>query len=125
MAAAIVGFLGSVTAFLVAPRLSLALPGTALGRDDVTLGTAWRVSKRNTWRMFWAYFFCTVPWVMILGSIWLFLVPYGRTAIMFAMLRTAVLLVTMLLGIPFGMISVGMLSLAYRHFFERRADIGQ
>jgi hypothetical protein len=40
--------LGSVIALLIVARLSLALPGIALGRDGVTLGSAWRVSKRNT-----------------------------------------------------------------------------
>lgn len=107
----------SIIAFFVVARLSLALPALALGRDDVTLGTAWRVSKRNTWRMFWAYFFCILPWVMIVGglSYWMFRPDHDRIVV------TLTWLMTSLLWIPVGMISVGMLSLAYRHFFERSA----
>jgi hypothetical protein len=105
---------GSITAFFVVARLSLALPGKALGRDDVTFGAAWRVSKGNTWRMLWAYFFCILPLMAFGGgmSYWLFQPDHSRAAL------TLVPLVG-LLSIPLGMISVGMLSLSYRHFFER------
>jgi hypothetical protein len=106
---------GTITAFFVVARLSLALPGKALGRDDITFGAAWRVSKGNTWRMLWAYFFCILPLMAINGgmSYWLFQPDHGRAAL------TLVPLVVSLLAIPLGMISVGMLSLSYRHFFER------
>jgi len=106
----------SIIAFFIVARLSLVLPGWALGRDDVGFGAAWEVSKRNTWRMFWAYFFCIFPGAAIIGgiSLWL-LLPHGRAT------GTLALLVMSLLWIPVGMISVGMLSLAYRHFFERSA----
>jgi hypothetical protein len=106
---------GTITAFFVVARLSLVLPGKALERDDVTFGAAWRVSKGNTWRMLWAYFFCILP-LMVLGggeTYWLFQSDHGRAAL------TLVPLVPSLLAIPLGMISVGMLSLSYRHFFER------
>jgi len=106
--------LGSgIISFIVA-RLSLALPGIALGRDDVALGTAWRVSKRNTWRMYLAYSFCILPWTVVVTSI-----PFWRLPS-----RTTVVLVQLVMGllwIPIGMISVSMLSLAFRHFFEHRA----
>ena len=107
----------SIVGFFIVARLSLALPGRALGRDDVTLGMAWRVSKRNTWRMVWAYFFCILPWGVIAGGIsyWLLRTDYSQVAI------TLILVVIGLLGIIANMISVGMLSLAYRHFFERSA----
>jgi hypothetical protein len=107
----------SIVAFFIVGRLSLALPGMALGRDDVTLGTAWRASKRNTWRMFWAYSFCILPWGAVSGGIfyWMFLPDRGRTVV------TLASVVMNLLWIPIGMISVGVLSLAYRHFFERSA----
>jgi hypothetical protein len=105
-----------VGSFIVA-RLSLALPGIALGRDDVTLGTVWRASKRNTWRMVWAYLFCVLPGIAINGGIiyWTSLADHGPAVV------TLVWLVMGLLWIPIGMISVGMLSIAYRHFFERNA----
>jgi hypothetical protein len=103
--------LGSGIASFIVARLSLGLPGIALGRDDLTLGAAWRVSKRNTWRMYWAHFFCILPWVAISD---------GASFIQSRATVTLVRPVMGLLWIPVGMISVGMLSLAYRHFFERR-----
>jgi hypothetical protein len=105
----------SIVAFFIVGRLSLALPGKALGRADISLGMAWRVSKHNTWRMVWAYFFCILPWSVIAGglSYWLLRTDYSQAAI------TLVMVVLGLLGIVVNMISVGMLSLAYRHFFER------
>jgi hypothetical protein len=109
---------GTITAFFVMARLSLALPGKALGHDDITFGAAWRASKGNTWRMLWAYFFCILP-LMVFGggmSYWLFQASHGRAAL------TLVPLVVSLLSIPLGMISVGMLSLSYRHFFERSSE---
>jgi hypothetical protein len=107
----------TIIVFFIGARLSLALPGVALGRDEVTLGSAWRISKRNTWRMVWAYFFCSLPGAAIAGGIsfGVFLSDPGRAT------GTLALLVMSLLWIPVGMISVGMLSLAYRHFFERDA----
>ncbi len=109
----IVAGLISIIAFFIGARLSLALPGLALGRDNVGFGAAWEVSKRNTWRMFWAYFFCIFPGAAIIGGIsWWLLLPHSRAT------GTLALLVMNLLWIPVGMISVGMLSLAYRHFFE-------
>jgi hypothetical protein len=120
-APAVVQFLagvGTITAFFVVARLSLVLPGKALGRDDITFGAAWRASKGNTWRMLWAYFFCILPLMAISGgmSYWLFQPDHGRAAL------TLVPLVVSLLAIPLGMISVGMLSLSYRHFFERPSE---
>jgi hypothetical protein len=109
---------GTITALFVAARLSLALPGKALGRDDITFGAAWRVSKGNTWRMLWAYFFCILP-LMVLGgamTYWLFQPDHDRAAL------TLVALVVSPLSFPLGMISVGMLSLSYRHFFERPSE---
>jgi hypothetical protein len=105
----------SIIGFFIVGRLSLALPGKALGRDDVTLGTAWRVSKHNTWRMVWAYFFCILPWSLIAGglSYWLLRTDYSQATI------TLIMVVMNLLSIVANMISVGMLSLAYHHFFER------
>jgi hypothetical protein len=107
--------LGTIVVFFVVARVSLALPAKALGRDDVTLGVAWRASRRNSWRMVWAYFFCILPWMAIGGimSFMLFKPANSQVTIML------VWLVLSLLWIPAGMISVGMLSLAYRHFFER------
>jgi hypothetical protein len=61
--------------------------------------------------MYWAHFFCILPWVAISD---------GASFIQSRATVTLVRPVMGLLWIPVGMISVGMLSLAYRHFFERR-----
>ncbi len=106
----------SVIGCFIVPRLSLALPGIALGRDDVTLAAAWRVSKRNTWRMMWAYLFCMLPWLAIGGALSHWLLQLGDDRIVVTLVSIAI----GLLWIPAGMTSVGMLSLAYRHFFEER-----
>ncbi|MGB7099727.1 MAG: hypothetical protein WBD95_13310 [Xanthobacteraceae bacterium] len=106
----------TIVGIFIVPRLSLALPGIALGRTDVTIAAAWRVSKRNTWRMVWACLFCILPWGAVGGAMSYWLVQPGNN-------RVAVMLVSVVIGllwIPAGMISVGMLSLAYRHFFERQ-----
>jgi hypothetical protein len=108
--------IATIVGIFIVPRLSLALPGIALGRTDVTIAAAWRVSKRNTWRMVWAYFFCILPWLAVGGAMSYWLVQPGHD-------RVVIMLVSVVIGllwIPAGMISVGMLSLAYRHFFEQR-----
>jgi hypothetical protein len=107
----------SIVGYFIVPRLSLALPGIALGRDDATLAAAWRVSKRNTWRMIWASFFCILPWLAIGHALshWLLQLGHNQAAVMLVSIAIG------LLWIPGGMISVSMLSLAYRHFFEQRA----
>jgi hypothetical protein len=105
----------TIVVFFIVTRLSLALPALALGRDDVTLAVAWRASKRNSWRMVWAYFFCIVPAMAANGAVtyWLFQPGHSQAAV------TLASVVMSLMWFPLGMISVGMLSLAYRHFFER------
>jgi hypothetical protein len=104
----------TIVAFFIVTRLSLALPALALGRDDVTLAVAWRASKRNSWRMVWAYFFCIVPVMAASGAMtyWLFQPGHSQAAV------TLASVVMSLMWFPLGMISVGMLSLAYRHFFK-------
>jgi hypothetical protein len=99
-------------------RLTLALPAMALGRRDVTLGTAWRIGRHNTWRLAVGYFLCTVPWIVALVGLttWIDSVLGSNVvAALDQMLDLA--------EIPCGMISVSFLSLAYRHFFEE-ATVG-
>jgi hypothetical protein len=90
----------------------------ALGGRDVTLGTAWRVGRHNTWRLALGYFLCTAPCtVAIVGlTMWAELDRGPRmVAVLNQMLDLA--------GILCGMISVSFLSLVYRHFFEE-ATVG-
>ncbi len=109
--------LAAVVPLFILARLSLLLPAIALGRNDVTLGTVWKASEGNTWRMFGAYFFCVIPWMAVtIGmAAWQYHHDQGRE------IATLVWMMMVLPFIPVGMISVGMLSLAYRHFFESGA----
>jgi hypothetical protein len=110
------GLIAIIALFVVA-RLSIALPAEALGRDDVTFGAAWRATRGNTWRLVWAYFFCSLPMVAVSGGLTytMFQPDNDRIVVMVTWFAAS------MLWIPGGMISVGMLSLAYRHFFERGA----
>ena len=113
--------------FLILPRLSLALPGIALGRSYATLGTAWQVSKHNTWRMFWAYFLCGFfpPIAVAIFTSVITALAYAIVSIAIGGIGSRAYealssTVADLLWIPGGMISLSMLSLAYRHFFQQR-----
>jgi membrane-anchored glycerophosphoryl diester phosphodiesterase (GDPDase) len=112
-----VGSLVSIVLFFVSARLFLMLPAKALERDDITLGTVWAATKRNSWRMVWGYVFCLLPMVVVGGGIgiafWLSSALESRAVA--ATVWTALTLT----WIIFGMVSVGFLSLAYRHFFEQ------
>jgi hypothetical protein len=100
--------------FFILPRISVALPAAALQRSDVTFRAAWQATRRNTWRMFWATLLCFLPSALI-GYLMIDLLPPepSRTTMTLAFAALG------LLTIPLGMIPVGLLSLAYRHFFER------
>lgn len=106
----------TLVAFFFACRLFMVLPAKALGRD-MSFGAAWAATRKNSWRLFWGYMFCLLPFAAIAGgvSFWLLLAqPSQAVAAIFLTVQT-------LLWALFGMVSVGFLSLAYRHFFERRA----
>jgi hypothetical protein len=107
-----VGSIVSIVAFFISGRLFLILPAKALERDDVTLGTVWEATKGNTWRMVWGYFFCLLPMGVIAGVIAFMMFSSDQS-------RTAIWTVMTLVWVIFGMVSVGFLSLAYRHFFEQ------
>jgi hypothetical protein len=98
----------------VLPRLSLALPAAAVQRGDVTFRVSWQATRRNTWRMFWATYICFLPAGLIGQLLAQFLPPEPDRITM-----TLLLVALYLLGLPLSMIPVGLLSLAYRHFFER------
>jgi hypothetical protein len=100
----------SIAAALVIGRLSLVLPAIALGRTGVGLGEAWRATHRNTWRLFWGPFVCLL--LLFLPAVLLSRVTAAdRTAAALAMTALDVI------SIIGGVIGVGFLSFAYRHFF--------
>jgi hypothetical protein len=110
--------------FLAIPiinRLSLVLPASALHRDDVGWAATWRMTRGNTWRMFWASFVPMLP--LIAAAIVAFSIYSGVTLIEDATVapsRAAFTLSNVLWEVGamlFGMLYVTFLSLAYRHFF--------
>lgn len=112
--ASAVGGILTLIGFFCACRLFLVLPAKALGRD-ISLGTAWAATRKNNWRLLWGYVFCLLP-MMIIGGIigyWLMLAQPSRAT------ATIVWTALSLIWPLFGMVGVGFLSLAYRHFFER------
>jgi hypothetical protein len=110
------GSILTIIGLFVACRLFMVLPAKALGRD-ISFGTAWGATRKNTWRLFWGYMFCLLPLALIGGGVGYWLVMSQPDRAVVAGFWT----VLTLLWALFGMVSVGFLSLAYRHFFEHPA----
>lgn len=127
--------LGSFVAYgvpaVIIARLCLLLPVRAIARDGWPIREAWKRTKGNVWRLLWGAVFTTVPLLVIMKPMidWLIdraiLIKGSGTDLeedlatdaMLAMTGSDVLMVLFnLLILP---ISIGFLSLAYRHFFER------
>ena len=109
------GSIASILAWFCSCRLFVVLPAKALGRSDIAFGEAWAGTRHNTWRLFWGHLLCILP-MMVLGSVlafWLLFAAPDRVVV------TIVWTFLTLLWAVFGMVGVGFLSLAYRHFFER------
>ena len=106
----------TLLAFFFGCRLFMVLPAKAVGRD-LSFGAAWAATRKNSWRLFWGYMFCLLPFGAIAGGVgfWLLLAQPSRAV------AATFWTVQSLLAAVFGMVGVGFLSLAYRHFFERRA----
>jgi hypothetical protein len=112
-----VGGIASLVIWFFACRLFMVLPAKALDRSDVSVGVSWAATKGNSWRLFWGYLLCLLPF-MLFGSVlalWLLFGSPTRTS------YAAISAVLSLLWALFGMVAVGFLSLAYRFFFERSA----
>jgi hypothetical protein len=107
--------IGSV---FVLGRWTLVLPAIALGRTDIGLSEAWRTTRGNTWRLFWAPFVCLLIMVPV-GFLTRGLSAADRVTSAVSM--TLVELFTILAGI----VGVGFLSYAYQHFFEGGAEAGR
>jgi hypothetical protein len=120
LTASLLGGLGGIASLVIwffACRLFMVLPAKALDRKDVTVGVSWAATTGNSWRLFWGYLLCLLPF-MLFGSglaLWLLFGSPTRTS------YAAISAVLSLLWALFGMVAVGFLSLAYRFFFERSA----
>jgi hypothetical protein len=101
----------NVVVVLIVGRLSLVLPAIALGRTDVGFADAWRATRGNTWRLYWGPPVCLLPLVLPRRL----LTGASLTDPVAAALATTAMDLLSLLG---GVVAVGFLSFAYRHFFH-------
>jgi hypothetical protein len=102
----------AIVALFFGCRLFMVLPAKAVGRD-ISFGTAWAATRRNSWRLFWGYMLSLLPFAVIVGGVGFWLSLRGGATV-----ATIIWTITTLLWALFGMVGVGFLSLAYRHFFE-------
>jgi hypothetical protein len=106
------GLLAFLLVFIVA-RYSPILVAIALGRSDIGLRDVWRATRRNTWRPMLGPFVCLIL-LVIPGLVTLCLGTMNR-------LSAAVVLTLLdLISIIGGVVGVGFLSLAYKHFFPTK-----
>ena len=107
---------------VVAQRLSILLPARAIGDMNFTMKQAWARTRGNTWRIFWGYFVCTLPPMILAQVIWLISMAstlpgrpaFGPTFVRLMTIFGALMSVYYLLILP---LAIGFLSHAYRHFF--------
>jgi len=114
-----VQFIGSIltiVALFFSCRLFMVLPAKALERD-ISFGTSWATTRKNSWRLFWGYMLGLLPFAAIAGGLgyWISIAQPSRAV------AAGIWTIVTLLWALFGMVGVGFLSLAYRHFFERPA----
>jgi hypothetical protein len=111
-----IGSILALIAMFFACRLFVVLPAKALGRD-MSFGTAWAATRKNSWRLFWGYMLSLLPLAVIAGGIgyWIAIAQPSRGV------AASIWTIMTLLWALFGMVGVGFLSLSYRHFFERPA----
>jgi hypothetical protein len=116
LAVTFIGSILSLIAMFFACRLFMVLPAKALERD-ISFGTAWAATRKNSWRLFWGYMLSLLPLAVIAGGIgyWIAMAQPSRAV------AAGIWTIVTLLWALFGMVGVGFLSLAYRHFFERPA----
>jgi hypothetical protein len=110
----LVGSMLTLIALFFGCRLFMVLPAKALERD-ISFGTAWAATRKNSWRLFWGYMLSLLPFAAIAGVIG-FWIAAARPSL--AVAATIWTIITLLWTL-FGMVGVGFLSLSYRHFFER------
>jgi hypothetical protein len=116
LAVTLISSILTLIAMFFACRLFVVLPAKALGRD-ISFGTAWAATRKNSWRLFWGYMLSLLPLAVISGGIgyWIAIAQPSRGV------AASIWTIMTLLWALFGMVGVGFLSLAYRHFFERPA----
>lgn len=116
-----VALLLSLGALVLLPRLSLALPGIAIGDERVGLARGIEASRGNTWRLFFGAVLCFVPAGLLAAftfGVW----PGYATMLGNEPLALWVRAFEAMLWPFVGIIVVGYLSHAYAHFFPDRIE---
>ncbi len=112
---------GTVVVFVVLARITVYLPAVALQRNKVSLGTVWRTTRGNSWRLFFGAFLCTLPF--ILAMIGLALLMTGETRFDQSWLIATSSAVNAITLFP----TVSFFSYAFQYFFaeaEVDAEVG-
>ena len=68
VAATFIGSILTLVAMFFACRFFVVLPAKALGRD-ISFGTAWAATRKNSWRLFWGYMLSLLPLAVVAGGI--------------------------------------------------------
>lgn len=115
-----------IACLAVTLRLVLLLPARAVGNRDLSFGQAWQRTRGNAWRLFWGVVATTFPplllaQIIVMASIGFPnpILNHDPNIVMQMTATSTVMMVYYLLILP---ISIGFLSHAYRHFFERPLD---
>jgi hypothetical protein len=101
------------------PRLSLGLPGFAVGAPDASLAAGFAAARANTWRLLWGTVLCLLPAVAV-GAIAFAVWPGADVMLANSTLATATRIAMSLLWPPIGIVFVGFLSYAYEHLVLKR-----
>ena len=113
-------YLVGIAVFL---RLIPLLPARAIGNQSLTFKQTWNGTRGNTWRLFWGFVLCALPPGLLMQIAFLIFVRSPHTSTFddpaFALRMTVLYTIAIVYYLLVTPISVGFLSLSYRHFFER------
>jgi len=117
-------FVLPVIATLIGGRLSIVLPSLAVDERPLTLSWAWGLTSGNSWRLFWSYFACTLPPLVLPQFVLLVVLPAPAkaSAPAFVVETAAIDIVYTLSYMLILPIMIGFLSHAYPHFSRRRTE---
>ena len=111
-----------VVVFMFLPRLSLALPGAAIGDGDTGMASGFAATRRNTWRLAWGSVLCLLP-ALALGAFTTFVWPGQAVMLSASPLAIAVRCAFGLVWPFFGVVLVGFMSYVYAHFYGARVAV--
>lgn len=108
-----------IGAMLTIARVCLVFPAAAIEENRMTFTTAWRLTRGNSWRLFWGAAIVVVPVEAV--SVFINL-AFERIAPGASILKSVAIIGTDVLFLFVGVaLAAGFASLAYRHFVEDRS----